>query len=158
MKWKKFDAFDCILIMGKVRHSYSSSTAPLKPWALLKLNGSVICGHCTCMAGQGETCSHVGAILYWLETRVRVREQTACTSQENTWMAPTAMKDAPYLRLNEIDFTTAEKKMKGHKDKLSFHHTESAIAPPTDDEMSHFLLDIQRIGKKANHIIINITL
>ena len=64
---------------------------------------------------QGETCSHVGAILiYWLETRVRIREETTCTSKENTWMMPTAVKDIPFLMLKEIDFTytSAEKRMK----------------------------------------------
>ena len=113
MKWMKFDsqAGDCVLVVGKVRHSYSSSQTPLKPWVIIKSTGSVICGHCTCMAGQGETCSHIGAMLYWLETQVRIREQMPCTSQANKWMVPTAVKDIPYLQLHEVDFTTADKKM-----------------------------------------------
>ena len=60
------------------------------------------------MAGQGERCSHVGVFLYWLEAQVRIREDTPCTSQENT----TTVKDNPYLMLEDIDFTSAEKKMK----------------------------------------------
>ena len=74
VKWKKLYDADSILVIGKVRHSYSSKE-PLKPWVLIKSNGSVVCGHCTCMAGQGETCSHVGAVLYWVEAQVRIREQ-----------------------------------------------------------------------------------
>ena len=61
------------------------------------------------MAEQGETCSHVGAVLYWLETRVRITEQTTCTSMENRWIVPTAVKDIPYFMLDESDFTTAGK-------------------------------------------------
>lgn len=37
---------------------------PLKVWTLVKLDGEIICGHCTCIAGMSETCSHVGAICF----------------------------------------------------------------------------------------------
>ena len=53
------------------------------------------------MAGQGETCSHVGAVLYWVETWVRIREQTSCESKENTWIMPMAVKNIPYLKLEQ---------------------------------------------------------
>ena len=128
VKWKKINdgmSTASTLIIGKVRHSYSSKE-PLKPWILIKSSGSVVCGHCTCMAGQGETCSHVGAVLYWVETRVRIREQTSCTSKENTWIMPMAVKDIPYLKLEQIDFVTAEKKMK---------LCENATAPETSSSI-----------------------
>ena len=126
VKWKKINdgmpwSTASTLIIGKVRHSYSSKE-PLKLWIMIKSSGSVVCGHCTCMAGQGETCSHVGAVLYWVETRVRIREQTSCTSKENTWIMPMAVKDIPYLKLEQIDFVTAEKNMK---------LCENATAPET---------------------------
>lgn len=35
-----------------------------KVWVLAKMDGEIICGHCTCLAGLSETCSHVGAICY----------------------------------------------------------------------------------------------
>ena len=60
------------LDVGKVCHSYSSKT-PLRPWEIIKSSGSVVCGHCMCMAGQGKICSHVGAVLYWLWAHVRIR-------------------------------------------------------------------------------------
>ena len=81
---------------GKVRQSYSSKT-PLRPWVIVRSNDFVVSGHCTCMAGQGETCSHVGALLYWMEARVRIRESTPCTSRENKWLMPSAVKDIPYI-------------------------------------------------------------
>ena len=37
----------------------TSKTPPLKPLLIIKLNGSVVCGHCICMPGQGKTGSHV---------------------------------------------------------------------------------------------------
>lgn len=30
-----------------------------------------MCGHCTCMAGLGEVCSHIAAVLFSIETAVR---------------------------------------------------------------------------------------
>lgn len=38
--------------------------APLQVWVFARMNGKIICAHCTCVAGLSETCSHVGAICY----------------------------------------------------------------------------------------------
>ena len=39
-----------------------------------QLSGWVVSGHCTSMAGQGKTCSHVGAVLSWMETQMFVSD------------------------------------------------------------------------------------
>ena len=61
------------------------------------------------MARLAETCSHVGAVLHWVETAVRVRNDTPSTSKENRWLMPTPVKDIPYLELCNIDFTTPKR-------------------------------------------------
>ena len=76
-KWKTFN--EVSLIIGKVNHSYSVSSPPLQPWVIVKQNGAVSCGHSTCMASHGETCSHIGALLYWVEYTVRRRDETSCS-------------------------------------------------------------------------------
>ena len=43
----------------KVKHSQSMSKPPLKPWAGIRPDGTIICPHCNCMAGAGEVCSHI---------------------------------------------------------------------------------------------------
>lgn len=40
---------------------------PLKCWVAVDKDGVVLCGHCLCMAGLGEVCSHVAAVLFLLE-------------------------------------------------------------------------------------------
>lgn len=40
---------------------------PNQCWTVIDTNGIVMCGHCSCMAGMGEVCSHVSAILFALE-------------------------------------------------------------------------------------------
>ena len=57
------------------------------------------------MAGLAETCSHIGAVLHWVEAAVRMRNETSCTSKENKWMIPTPVKQIPPRRLGEIDFS-----------------------------------------------------
>ena len=89
------------------------SSAPLNPWVIIKNSDTVVCGHCTCMAGLGETCSHIGALLYWIEYAVWKRdEEGSCTSRANQWMEPHTTKQVPYLQVDAIDFTSSEKLMK----------------------------------------------
>ena len=66
---------DFTLVVGKLCYSYSSKT-PLRPWVIIKSSGSVVCGHCTCKAGQGETCSDVKAVLSWSKTNACVIDRT----------------------------------------------------------------------------------
>jgi hypothetical protein len=42
------------IIRAKVRHSQSVNATPLLPLVAVNNCGSVICSHCTCMAGLGE--------------------------------------------------------------------------------------------------------
>ena len=135
-KWKPYKDVCCVI--GKVNHSFSLSSPPLKPWVIINKNGTVVCGHCTCMAGLGETCSHVSALLYWIEYKVRRRDEVSSTSKENKWLEPAAITNVPYLQLEDIDFTTAEKKMK------SIHNPEESNVSTTIIQLS----GIQKLTKK----------
>jgi len=127
-KWKLIN--DCCLITGKVNHSYAVSTTPLQPWVIVRSSGVVVCGHCTCMAGLSEMCSHVGALLFWIEFIVRKREEKSCTSGPNQWLEPTSIKKVPYLELRRIEFTSAKKKYQQCTQK-SVDITEE---PPVQDQ------------------------
>jgi len=109
VEWKKYSEESIVLIIGRVRHSYAANKTPLLPWVLVSCNGTVLVAHCTCMAGLAETCSHVGAILHWVETAVRVRDDTPCTSKEKKWLMPTPTRSIPYLQLREIDFSAPKR-------------------------------------------------
>ena len=69
-------------------------------------------GHCSCMAGLGEVCSHVGAILFSLLTCVNKAKGTACTEELAQWNAPSkaALKSAVYAEGSKIAFTKAQRK------------------------------------------------
>ena len=78
-QWKLYAEEEIVLIVGKVRQSDAITKDPLRPWVLIKCSGAVLVGHCTCMVGLAETCSHVGAILHWVEAAVRIQKNVACT-------------------------------------------------------------------------------
>ena len=44
-------------------------------------NGTIICAHCICMAGLGEVCSHISALLFTIEAHTELQKDVSCTSQ-----------------------------------------------------------------------------
>jgi len=65
------------------------SSPPLRPWVGCRDNGEIVCAHCNCMAGAGEACSHIAALLYTIWTGVRLQQETAITSQRCQWLEAT---------------------------------------------------------------------
>ena len=85
----------------------------LKCWIIIKATGQVCCAHCNCMAGLGEVCTHIAAIMFYVEAVYRFEEAKTCTQGLCAWNVPT-MKKIEYLLIKEIDFVSA----KGKKRKL----------------------------------------
>ena len=52
---------------AKVHYSQTVSAQPAHPWVAAQTNGTIICAHCTFMAGLGEVCSHISALLFTIE-------------------------------------------------------------------------------------------
>ena len=92
----------------QVRHSQRANEPSLKVWVKTTEDGTVECGHCQCMAGLGEVCSHVGAILFYVEA---VRSTKSCTDVTCQWVIPTSIKSIPYAKIADIDFTRPKSKI-----------------------------------------------
>lgn len=75
-------------MLGKVKHSQRMNDAPLLPWVIIEKDGSIICGHCTCMAGAGEFFSHVGALLFAVEAAIKIRNSKTVTQEKAYWLLP----------------------------------------------------------------------
>ena len=97
------------VVCGKVKHSQKLSASVLQPWVALEKEGLVICAHCNCMAGLGEACSHVAALLFLLEANSQLKKNLACTSQPCYWLPPT-FKNVQFSQICDIDFTSAVQK------------------------------------------------
>ena len=97
------------LALAHVKHSQRISAAPLKPWIAVEKVGTVLCAHCTCMAGLGEACSHIAALLFTLEANTQMKKRLSCTSLPCSWLPP-SFRSVPYAPISEIDFSTPRQK------------------------------------------------
>ena len=50
-----------------MKHSQRMNEKPCQCWTVIDNQEIVLCGHCTCIAGLGEVCSHIGAVLFTVE-------------------------------------------------------------------------------------------
>jgi len=91
-----------------------------------------------------EKCTHIAALLFYLEALHRMKEVETCTQRQCEWI-PSALKTVEYLPIKDIDFTSAQ----GKKRKLDEMLEGDDIIPkvqasnddatPTDDDMDCFL-------------------
>ncbi len=96
------------MVLGRVKHSQSLSATPAKPWVAIKAKGTVVCAHCTSMAGLGEACSHLAALLFMMEGNTQHKMRMACTSWPCYWLPP-SFREVPYSQLADMDFVTPKK-------------------------------------------------
>lgn len=66
----------------------------LQVWIKIFSSGTISTAHCTCMAGLGEVCSHVAAILFALESGL-LTDETSCTGKLALWKIPKVIKVEP---------------------------------------------------------------
>ena len=77
-----------------MRHSQRANDPPVNTWVTCEHDGTVEAGHCTCMAGLGEVCSHVEAILFYVELASWV--STTCTQIGCVWKELRLVETIPY--------------------------------------------------------------
>ncbi|XP_064479141.1 uncharacterized protein LOC135392355 [Ornithodoros turicata] len=123
-----------IVVLGEVDHSQRLRESPLKAWILANSDGSIITAHCNCMAGAGEACSHVGAMLFAVETAVRLRDSRTCTEKSNAWL-PAQRLTTAFKRLRDIDFSSSKMKKKNVEriHLANLHPTVKKKKKKTDD-------------------------
>ena len=81
---------------------------------LLKTSDKIVKAHRSCLAGMSQTCNHVAAALFRIESTVRLGlNSPSCTSRADTWL-PYNKKVAPVkiknLKLSRGDFGQRGKK------------------------------------------------
>ena len=108
------------------------------------------------MAGQGETCTHVAAVLFYLKAICRMQGVETCTQKECGWLVPSYMKTVQYQAVKDIDFTSACGKKRKFDEMIeddslqsSFDETTSSQGcPPTDSEMGELFEKLSLTGTK----------
>lgn len=145
------------LITGRVRHGQSQFTkTPNSAWFGMKLNGEIINAHCTCMAGLGEACSHVAALMFYLYLTCEYNKRNskgldACTSLPNVWLPPSA-KNVPFAKLSEINFQDPKRKLSDSQmqenNKLPpSKYPKHDVSRPSEEEKDSFFEKIANTGQ-----------
>lgn len=111
----------------------------LKVWVICEDDGSIRNGHCTCMAGVGEACSHIAAISYTPEYIHMNRSNTSCTYIRTYRNAPTITK-LPIVKLSELQWSSTKPVIATNK---------TIIPPITNSELQQLLTECQEAGTTA---------
>ena len=124
-------------------HSQRVRDTSLTPWLIVEDCDVVKSANCNCMAGLGESCTHVGALLFAMECYVRQRETKTVTQNKAYWIVP-ATKEVEYAPVSKIDFTSAASKRKNLDLQLEKGLTKVKqpkvykVQPPTEAEILSF--------------------
>jgi hypothetical protein len=120
------------------------------PWAVIEENGSVLVTHCTCMAGLGEACSHIAAILMCVVHAAERRRQSgenSCISRSCYWLPPS--KDVIPANISDINFENPRKRQKQvHTGVSTSTSVPPKIAPPSTEELDTFYASINQANIK----------
>jgi hypothetical protein len=145
-----FDGGNKMILIAKVRHSQSVTATPLYPWIAAKRSGMILFSHCTCMAGLGEACFHVAALLFTAEARNRLFKEVSCTSQLCAWLPP-SMQNVTYAPISDIDFSSPSTKRKKimHGKSECKQPKQSSVPSPSQEELSTFFHNLSKTGKPA---------
>ena len=65
------------------------------------------------MAGLGKSCSHVGALLFYVDATVRIGDSKTITQEKAYWLLLTVHREVEYKEIVDIDFT-APKTIRGN--------------------------------------------
>ncbi len=117
------------------------------------------------MAGLGETCTHVAALLFATETMVKLRDSKTVTQEKAYWLLPSCRKNVDYKECKDIDFTSArtlKKKLDqkvdaldatgdSRKDVLSKKKFRARTPYPTEEEVNDLFKSLAIGGAKREY-------
>ena len=77
-----------------------------------------------------QTCTHITAVLFYIEAVVRIQGTRTCTQSQCAWAIPSYVKSIDYQPIMNIDFTSAY----GKKRKLD-EMIEQSVSLLTDSKI-----------------------
>ena len=108
------------------------------------------------MAGLGEACSHIAALLFALEATATKNKNTTCTSLPCSWLPP-KFQDVTYAELSDIDFASPQakrKKVDNSEAGSALCRSSKVVNTPTKEELETFFKDLSAAGRA---VILSIT-
>ncbi|KAH7958970.1 hypothetical protein HPB49_007045 [Dermacentor silvarum] len=138
--WVKQTGPEAIGILTQVNHSQSLPIPPVKAWICAESDAEVLAAHCLCMAGNREACSHVAALLFYIEYGMRAREERSCTDSSNAWLPAHVRKieAQPVAKIDSASATMKKRRLDENLDPSPKLSARKPAPPPTEDEWSAF--------------------
>ena len=112
------------------------------------VDGNILAAHCDCMAGLGETCSHVSSLLWVVAVGAEKRDALTVTQKSAYWVMPPPVHSVSYAPIKEIDFIGKKRKVANCKDVCNESTNDAntttvrkrkKLDVPTFDEKKQFL-------------------
>ena len=148
-------ATNFVIMKANVNPSQCLNDEPHTPWvAINRVTTSVMNAHCTCMAGLGESCTHIGALLFKIEAAVRAGfTRRACTDEACLWNDDFKENVTPGELCN-INFysATSIQHFKDCTGNRSNNLLPGAKIQPTESEIDSFLQNLSQ--QKENKPIV----
>lgn len=112
---------------------------PLHPWLIAEKEGNVLAAHCNCMADLGETCSHIGALLFAIEASVKLTKSQIVTQEKSLTVA----------------LCSAESRREAGKKKLISHRhnwRRNSLTPQsmTVLQVHHFIINLKNLCRTCH--------
>ena len=107
------------------------------------------------MAGIGEACFHIAAVLFTIEANTNMKQQFSCTSLPCSWL-PSSFRSVTFTEISKMDFSTPTSK-RIQCQKKTDEHEESESAPkkkivsipePTENDLELFYNDLSKTRGK----------
>ena len=133
-----------------MNHSQKMSEKPLTPWVICEGTGKIITGHCDCMAGLGESCSHVASLLWAIEAGVKQRDSLTVTDKKAYWVLPPAVKTVPYAKVKDINFFKTPTGSAGESRACCIANKTptKVVSCPTHNELKEFYTSLSKCSSK----------
>lgn len=99
---------------------------PLNCWLICKPEGKIVIAHCDCVAGLGETCTHVSSVFFAIDRRKRSETEVSPADIAAYWTAPSKVGQPDAL--TNITFDTKKQHAPACKIIYKRTHTDSVPA------------------------------
>jgi len=128
----------------------------LHVWIISDKTSDILTGHCKCMAGLSETCSHVAAVLFLCEYITRRNNYSSPTDHLAYWVDPNASKKVSvspkkisHLCLQNVKSKYKNSQMKNTKDLQMNKRFFPKNAIRSHKNLFKFLAKVQKVNPRS---------
>lgn len=124
-------------------HSQKINSPSLNIWLSLSSNGEILNSHCDCVAGLGEACTHVAAMLFALE--YVSKQEESVTDVLAYWIGPKSKKNF-HKKIMDIEFRLPENLLQPFAEEEIIPIEEEIMPEIPDVNVEEFLAAYKNSG------------